>query len=140
MKNANQENDSKDELSERIGTACQGTILLSEIDAEVEPFHGGKTGRLNKKTFLEAIGKNEDTPAEESSAGKFFDQVTNIHEWFTASQKKNAEKFAELRKLLESNLKGLRVFRIGRTRIDIYIVGLDADGNLAGVKTQAVET
>jgi hypothetical protein len=42
--------------------------------------------------------------------------------------------------LLEENLADLTVFRIGSIRIDIYVVGLDADGNLAGIKTKAVET
>lgn len=140
MKNDDQTNGKKDGFLEQIEKACEGIIFLSETDAEVEPFHGGKAGKLNAKTFREAIGKTEDAPIEETEPRKFFDRVTRINEWYTASQKKNAEKFADLRKLLESNLKGLRVFRIGRTRIDIYVVGTDKEGNLAGVKTQAVET
>jgi hypothetical protein len=45
-----------------------------------------------------------------------------------------------LRQFLEQNLTDLKVFRIGRIRLDVYVVGLDSEGNLAGVKTVAVET
>jgi len=127
-------------LSGRLEKACVGITYLSETDAEVEPFFGGKVEVLNTRTFLETISESEKKPVEETDAGQFFERVSKINDWHTASQKKNAEKFAALRKLLESNLSGLRVFRVGRIRIDIYIVGIDQDGNLAGVKTRAVET
>jgi hypothetical protein len=45
-----------------------------------------------------------------------------------------------LQKLLEENLEDLIVLRTGRIQIDIYVVGLDAAGNLAGIQTKAVET
>lgn len=140
MNNSEKLDEKKNGLSERLEKACEGIIYLSETDAAVEPFFGGTVEELNHKTFLKAVGKEEQAQAEEADAGQFFDRVTKTHDWHTTSQKKNAEKFMVLRKLLESNLSGLRVFRIGRIKIDIYIVGIDEDGNLAGVKTHAVET
>lgn len=127
-------------LSGLLEKACAGLTYLSETDAEVEPFFGGKVEILNTQSFLETIGESEKKPVEVTGARQFFERVSKIHDWHTVSQKKNAEKFTALRKLLESNLSGLRVFRVGRIRIDIYIVGIDRDGNLAGVKTHAVET
>jgi hypothetical protein len=32
------------------------------------------------------------------------------------------------------------VFKVGRVELDIYVVGLDENGNLMGIKTKAVET
>ncbi len=136
MKNSANSND----LSDRLEKACAGITYLSEIDAEVEPFLGGKIEVLNTQTFLETISIGDKKAVEVTGARQLFERVSKIHDWHTESQKTNAEKFAALRKLLESSLSGLRVFRVGRIRIDIYIVGIDPDGNLAGVKTRAVET
>ncbi|MEJ7849171.1 MAG: nuclease A inhibitor family protein [Pyrinomonadaceae bacterium] len=136
MKNSENSND----LSERLEKACEKLIYLSETDAEVEPFFGGKVDILNTQSFLETIRESEKKPVEVTGARQFFERVSKINDWHTASQKKNAEKFAALRKLLESNLSGLRIFRVGRIQIDIYIVGIDKEGKLAGVKTRSVET
>lgn len=51
-----------------------------------------------------------------------------------------AKKFLELQTLLEENLHDLKVFKLGRIRLDIYAVGIDRNGNPLGIKTQAVET
>jgi len=45
-----------------------------------------------------------------------------------------------LKILLEKKLKELKVFKIGKIQLDIYVVGLDAESNLTGIQTKAVET
>ncbi len=40
----------------------------------------------------------------------------------------------------EKNLRDLKVFKIGKIQIDVYVVGLDAEDNLLGIETKAVET
>jgi hypothetical protein len=42
--------------------------------------------------------------------------------------------------LLEGNLRDLRVFKVGRIELDIYVVGINSEGILMGIKTKAVET
>ena len=49
-------------------------------------------------------------------------------------------RYVALIELLRSRLEGLRVFRVGKIAIDCYIVGADGNGNLAGLRTVAVET
>jgi hypothetical protein len=41
---------------------------------------------------------------------------------------------------LKENLRDLKVYRIGRIEIDIYVIGIDSQNNLMGIKTKAVET
>ena len=36
--------------------------------------------------------------------------------------------------------RDVRVYRLGKIEIQCYIVGLDGEGNLAGLKTVAIET
>jgi hypothetical protein len=66
--------------------------------------------------------------------------LTKIQDWFGEEETATAQKFSALEKLLLENLKDLKVFKIGEIELDIYFVGLDKQGKLAGVKTKAVET
>ena len=49
-------------------------------------------------------------------------------------------RFLALRETLRQSLEGVQVYRVGRIVIRCYLVGLDRDGNLAGLTTTAVET
>jgi hypothetical protein len=89
---------------------------------------------------MQQVGKPAGTPAEVRDFHEFFERLTRDRDWFGDAERARAKKFLELQKLLEENLVDLKVFRFGRIRIDIYIVGLDTDGNLSGVSTFAVET
>lgn len=129
-----------EKLSERIRETSEGLYYISETDAEISPFAGTKADAVTKENLLRQTGNKPDAPVEERDFAAFFTRLTKIEDWFGEEEKHSAAKFARLKELLERNLKGLRVFKVGRIEIDIYVVGLDAQGNLAGIKTQAVET
>jgi Nuclease A inhibitor-like protein len=130
----------KETLEDRIAEACRGLSYMSETDAPVEPFIGGKADEISKDVILTAAGSDPKVHSEEADPAEFFDRLTAINDWYTAAQKRNVRRFAALEKLLRENLTDLHVYRTGRIRIAIYVVGLDADKNILGVKTMAVET
>jgi hypothetical protein len=113
---------------------------ISETDAEILPFAGGKAESVTKEEFLKQTQNKSDVPVEERNFDDIFQRLTTISDWFGEEEKRKAEKFAELRDLLVKNLKDLKVFVIGKIQVDIYFVGLDAQGNLTGIQTKAVET
>ncbi len=49
-------------------------------------------------------------------------------------------RYVVLRETLRRTLTGVQVFRVGQVVIRCYLVGLDSDGNLAGLTTTAIET
>lgn len=49
-------------------------------------------------------------------------------------------RYLALRETLRQSLEGVQVYRVGRIVIRCYLVGIDRDGNLAGLTTTAVET
>jgi hypothetical protein len=51
-----------------------------------------------------------------------------------------ARRFAELRALMEAHLTELAVFRVGEIEIDVYVLGLSACDEAAGVATVSIET
>ena len=46
----------------------------------------------------------------------------------------------KLIKVLKENLKGIKVIRVGVVQISCYVAGIDADGDIAGLLTTAIET
>ena len=123
-----------------FAAAAKGLYYISETDAEIVPFSGEKAEAVTKEELLRQTLRTADEKIEEVTPDAFFAQLTHLQDWFDSARKERAAMFAELYDELESGLRDLHVFRIGQTRIDIYVVGLDADGRLAGIQTKAVET
>ena len=69
----------------------------------------------------------------ESSVADFFDPLKTADD---------ADRFAALRRVLETGLKTVRVFRVsdGSAVVAIYLVGQTKSGGVAGVRTESVET
>ncbi len=128
------------QLPEMIKKASEGLYYISETDAEIVLFAGTKADLVTKEELLKQTENKSDTAIEERSFEDIFQRLTTISDWFGEAEKLKAEKFAELRDLLINNLKDIKVFAVGKIRVDIYFVGLDAGGNLTGIQTKAVET
>ena len=127
-------------LSEQIKKAADGLWYISETDAEIFPFTGRKADSVTKEILLNQTGNPPDAPVEERDFEQMFERFIKIQDWFGDEEKATAKKFAALKSLLEKNLTNLKVFKVGRIEVDIFFVGLDKEGNLAGIRTKAVET
>jgi hypothetical protein len=127
-------------FAKELGKMCEGLMYISETDAEFTVFVGSKNNHLTKETILSETNSSPNVAIEEQMFDEFFLRLTTVKDWFGAIEKKYAERFSELQKTLKSNLKDLKVFRLGKIKIDIYIVGIDSENNLIGLKTNAVET
>ena len=113
---------------------------ISETDAEIFPFTGSKADSVTRENLLAQIGKPADTTVEERGFDEMFARFIRIEDWFGDEEKATAEKFAALKSLLENNLTDLKVFKVGDIERDIYFIGLDKEGDLAGIQTKADET
>ncbi len=130
----------KNNLPEKIRNAAQGLYYISETDAEIIPFVGKKTAAITKEEFLSQTKIPTDSVIGEKDFAEFFARLTEIQDWFGDEEKETAQKFVRLKELLERNLRDLKVFKVGKIQLDIYVVGLDAENSLLGIKTKAVET
>lgn len=139
MKKRNELKMEKD-IFNSIKSLSEGLYYMSETDAEILPFAAGKVSVLNKETFARQLGIKDESQIEERDFDAFFKRLTEIKDWFGDEEKATAERFQKLRDFLEQNLRSLKVFRVGRIEIDIYVLGLDDEGRIFGIKTQAVET
>jgi hypothetical protein len=130
------------DLAERLRLATEGLVYQSETDAPVRPFvlAGYGARPVTGEALLAAIGRDASTPVETSDAKRFFAGLVTVEDWYGDDERRTAERYAVLEHLLDETLTGVTVVRVGRTQIDVYVVGTTPDGDLAGVVTRAVET
>jgi hypothetical protein len=129
----------KGNLIEKIKKTVEGLYYISETDAEVLPFTGKKSDSVSGEILL-AQTKSNSKSIEERDFNNFFSRLTEIQDWYGEEEKEIAQKFSDLRELLEKELTGIKVFKVGKIELDIYVVGLDANSILTGIQTKAVET
>ena len=122
-----------------LEAACRSLTYISETDADVIPFAAGKPERRSLASYLAALDLTS-TEVEEREFSNFFERLTAEKDWHGPREKKRSKRWSELRDTLQKYLDDIRVIRVGRIRLDIYIAGVDASGRLAGVKTKAIET
>lgn len=77
---------------------------------------------------------------EELPEADFWEPVATIQEWYTDEEKARTAKFQELKQLFEKELTVRQQFRVGETEMDVYLLGRQADGERAGIKTKVVVT
>ncbi len=127
-------------LLEEIKKASKDLYYISETDSEICAFDGGKSEEISAEIIMERTEATKDEKVEERDFDEFFERLTKIEDWFEQEEIENANRFAYLRDLLKSNLRDLRVFKVGEVQIKIYAAGLDAEDDLFGIQTEAVET
>ena len=133
-------NSSSDNLAKMISNAVRGLSYMSETDAEITLFRGKTSTEITKNEILAQSGSEPDAPVEEKDFASFFKRLTEIQDWYGDEEKETVRKFSQLQAVLENNLRDLTVFRIGKVELKIYVVGLDEENTLLGIKTEAVET
>jgi hypothetical protein len=129
------------QIIELLTKASEGLLYPSESDYPlqyVEWNTGGK--RLTKKLIRQLTHKQETAPVKSLSLDDFFRNVTEIKDWYGEEEKADAERFSQLKEILQNNLANIRVFKVGKIEIEAYIVGKTRDGKCAGLSTKVVET
>jgi len=127
-------------FADALAAKCSGLIFVSEIDAPVEVVFGKTTKDNSNAPILSSVEPFGNKKINEVSFERFFSRLMSHKEWHTPEQAINAQRFLELKMFLESELQGLNVFRVGEINIEIYILGIDRNGRVVGVRTHAVET
>jgi hypothetical protein len=129
------------DLDSSIRKLCEGLVYISETDSPLHLITGGKASSISAEDVVNRFGDDRPKwPVEEIGFGEFFGRLTKMQDWYGDEERERVRKYRRLRTMLESNLSDLHVFRVGRVQIDIYVIGLDREKNLIGIKTKAVET
>jgi hypothetical protein len=128
----NPHNDSS--LLDDLRKASAGVEYPSESDAPFDPFHWTAQA-VRGGSALEQI-------TARGGAGRKVEQVS-IEQFFEPLRESDdADRFTALRRVLESRLTKLKIFRVGagEVKVDIYLIGQTPSGNWAGLHTTSIET
>jgi hypothetical protein len=119
-----------DRLLTALQAACKGLVFISETEAPLTPFVWNDDAPLNADRLLQAAGTVKGTPIEAMELSAFFRAVP----------KEMRSRYDALNKVLQENLTGIKVYKVGEVNLRVFIVGKAKDGSLAGVATEVVET
>jgi hypothetical protein len=130
-------------IREKLAQASEGLTYTSESDRPFEPFAlpGGAAGwPYGVEEFARRIGAPANAPKEERSLQQFFAPHIERTDPYDTQSQALRPRYEALRAALAATLREVRVFRVGSVEVDCYAVGDDGAGNLAGLRTVAVET
>jgi len=125
---------------DEMSAACEGLVYVSETDAPVKTLSAEADVGSAVDLLRQIAGADCTTQIESIEARQFFARLTAIKDWFGPAELERAKKFLDLQRLLEENLTGLAVYRVGEIRVRYYAIGRSFDGRIAGIETEAVET
>jgi len=126
------------ELIPLLQQASEGLLYMSESDYpyEVICWEGSE---LTEESLLKKAEISLDSPTQRLEFSQFVDLDAPDPDWYGEQEKVDSAKFRRLMNLIKDNLKDLRVYRVGKTQVQIFILGL-LDGQIVGLKTTSIET
>lgn len=129
-------------LRERLERAAEGLVYTSESDRPFEFFFlpGGGDQPPGPRAFARLLGAGEDARVEERDLYDFFARHAETSDPYDLEAQRIRPRYEALRELLRTALRGTTVYRLGKIEVACYVVGGDGRGNLAGLRTVAVET
>lgn len=131
------------DLRARLEGAAEGLLYTSESDEPFDFFFlpGGAAGwPYGAEEFARRAGLEGAEPAEERTLDRFFAPHIEGTDPADTRSREIRPRYEALKELLRTALGEVRVFRTGSVRIQCYVVGDDGHGNLAGLRTLAIET
>jgi hypothetical protein len=131
------------QLREELERASAGLVYSSESDRPFEFFsfpYAGRSSPPQAAEFAKLVAAKNGIPAEQRSLTDFFARHTATSDPYDSGAQKIRPRYEALIRVLSTRLRNARVYRLGKIEIQCYIAGLDGEGNLAGLKTVAIET
>jgi hypothetical protein len=127
-------------LRARLEQAAEGLTYTSESDRPFEFFFlpGGGDAPPGAEAFGRLVGATG--PVEEWTLDDFFMRHIETIDPADTEAHRVRPRYEALREALRSALRGTTAYRTGCVEVQCYVVGGDGEGNLAGVRTVAVET
>jgi hypothetical protein len=116
---------------EALKQASKGLLFPSETDAPFKAFLWESAGQLTPERVCALAGAEEGTEVEEMSLDDLLETVPS----------EDRADFQRLVDAIRQQLSEVKVYKVGdEAERDVFIVGKDHDGEVAGLKTKVVET
>jgi Nuclease A inhibitor-like protein len=130
-------------LLEKLKQASKNLLFPSESEYPFDLiFWELSTDKLeiNPELIIKFLKKPSETPIEIVELDPFFEIATTEQDWHGKEEKETVKKYQNLVRIIKENLTEIKVARIGKIEIDIYIFGKTASNDIAGLSTKVIET
>lgn len=131
---------SDEQLSEELKEATRELLFMSESDYPFEVVRWEGTEAVSPEYLRRVTAADATAAVEERTAADFFRVAAGEQEWKGAEELALAKRYQTLSRVLEENLKDVKVYRVGKRNIHVYVLGRSEEGNWLGVSTRVVET
>jgi hypothetical protein len=129
-----------DDTGAALVAAASGLLVPSESDSPLTLFRHDGAAPPTPATMLAQLGLPPTTPVETRTLDEFFAPLTAVAEWMDDAQRGQAARFAELRAQILARLSDIVVYRFGRVRVTVLIVGRAPAGDIVGLTATLIET
>jgi len=126
-------------ITQKLKEVSDGLLMMSESDYPFDIVQWQSAAPATPEKILQ-LTNSQNLPIEVVELDYFFRNCAFEQEWHNELQKQDVPKFHSLVQTLKGNLNAVKVYRVGQTNINVYIVGETSNGDLAGVATKLVET
>jgi hypothetical protein len=131
---------SDEQLYKELQEATRGLLFMSESDYPFEVVRWEGVEEVSPEYLRKVAGQEATAVVEERTIADFFRVAAGEQEWKGAAELALAKRYQSLVRLLEENLKEVKVYRVGEINIGVYVLGRSEEGNWLGVSTRVVET
>ena len=131
---------SDEQILAELKEAAAGLYVMSESDFPFEVIRWEGTAELSPQYLRELHGEPDDAPVKIEALADFPGFVTTEVSAKGGAASAGESRYQHLLRVLTENLSGVRVHRVGRINIPVYVVGRSPGGNWVGVSTRVVET
>jgi hypothetical protein len=111
------------QIVDELTRASAGLLVMSESDYPLELIRWDGHVEVTSEFIRSLTNEPADSPIQEIDFDVFLG-------W----------RYQRLALLLKANLSHLRVYKVGRINMPVYIVGRSPEGNWLGLSTRVVET
>ena len=132
----------KKSLKDDIISLSSDLMYPSESDEKIEYFEMevSTDEKLSLANFSMYNGIRPEIEIEEIDFESFFKPLIKAEDWFGEDEKKWAEDSLKLKQLLTEKLKEIKILKVGRVEIDVYLFGKSEECKWEGIKTKLIET
>lgn len=131
-----------DNFMKTLQERCEGLFYMSESEYPLEPilFEVPDAAAFTKTTVLDLTNQPQDAPTEVVDLPYFFRNQTADVPDADEFILNLINRFRELQAYLQAHLQDVKVYRIGKREIQVYVLGKLSQTQMAGFKTVSVET
>jgi hypothetical protein len=117
--------------------AADGLLMMSESDYPFEYFATDDT-EINEALLLKLAGKPQGTLIEKTTIEQLFRNMADPNS--PSVKPETSARFREFMESLKNELTDITVYRVGEIQVHVFIIGINLQGTVSGMRTLLIET